>query len=219
MCMLGYFSSIAVHRNFPLILFLLVSIFQITNIITNRQNKLICHKMLIHQIKCQKVCHFLNDQSGLLKIIWAMQYLSGTNAVTLWFIGFDLSNRTRFPPPCVINEKLCIYPKQPIQQFFIIIICFFSNGTSRHISHVINAMRQKFFCVSLSDPPKIRNWLMRPKQTSVTDFIEFCNSDPIMIWFHMFCQNVHGNFTKIQVRSNSRSRSHSHCIVNVPDYF
>ena len=71
----------------------------------------------------------------------------------------------------MINQKFCIHTKQFVKQIFIIIICFFSDGAARHISHGIHSVFCQFLRISRSDTPEIRDRPVVPKQFTVTFFI------------------------------------------------
>jgi hypothetical protein len=55
-------ASVAVSGDRPAIGFLYHRVSQTFNIISNRQNKLVCHELFIDQIECQQIGHFAHDQ-------------------------------------------------------------------------------------------------------------------------------------------------------------
>ena len=65
---------------------------------------------------------------------WTLQDLPGTETICAWLIGFDRRNGTGFPSPGVVDEQLCIFPKEMIEQFLIFL------RTQRHISHCKHTM-------------------------------------------------------------------------------
>ena len=78
--------------------------------------------------------HFPKDNFCLLCLIGTLQDLPGTETICAWLIGFDRRNGTGFPSPGVVDEQLCIFPKEMIEQFLIFL------RTQRHISHCKHTM-------------------------------------------------------------------------------
>ena len=112
-CMFRQLPAIPVCRDLPYIF--LRSLFQILDVISNRQNDLIRYETFIYQIQCQLVDHFLYHDLRLLEIIWTMQYLSRTHTVIFGLIRLHICDRAWLPSPCMVNQKFCIYTKHPIQ--------------------------------------------------------------------------------------------------------
>ena len=170
---------------------------------------------MLHQIQYQLVCHFLHNNPCFICRVRTLQYLSRSGTVRLRTIRFDLCNRARFVPPGMINQKFCIHTKQFVKQIFTIIICFFSDGAARHISHGIHSVFCQFLRISRSDTPEIRDRPVVPKQFTVTFFIQLGNAHTVFIRIDVLCHNIHCDFAQIQVGSDPGSGRDPNVILHI----
>ena len=62
---------------------------QVLNVIANGKNHLIGDKPLVHQVQHKQVRHFPDNQLRLLRLIGAVQYLTGAEAVGAGTVCLD----------------------------------------------------------------------------------------------------------------------------------
>ena len=108
--------------------------------------------------------------------------------------------------PGMIDQKLCIDAKQTVQQFFIVIISWLSNGAARDIAHRQHTMFLQLCRITAANPPEIGDGLMRPKFFTVADLVKLCNAGSIFIRLNVLRFNVHGNLCQIQIGADPSRR-------------
>ena len=146
-----------------------------------------------------------------------MQHLPGAHAVRLRLVRLDILHCTWLISPGVIDQKFRIYPKHPVQQFFIIILTQLANRTPGNIPHRVNTLLRKLFCISMADSPKVCQWLMRPQQSSIFSFIQTRNPHAVSVRRNMLRHNIHGNLAEIQIRADPRRRRDARHLQHIPD--
>ena len=104
--------------------------------------------------------------------------------------------------PGMIDQKLCIDAKQTVQQFFIVIISWLSNGAARDIAHRQHTMFLQLCRITAANPPEIGDGLMRPEFAPVADLVQHGDPGSILICRNMLRFDIHGDFGKIQIRTN-----------------
>ena len=218
MGMLWNLSSVTVCFDFSMIPFLQIRIFQIVNIISHCQDNLIGDESFIYQIQHQQIRHLPRYQPCLLKRIRALQHLTGTDAAALRLVCLNISNGTRFPAPCMIDQKLCVDAEQSIQKVFIMIICRFSQRTAGDIAHSKEPALFQLPGISSPDPPEVGERTMPPQLLPVGDFIQFGNTHAVLICRDMLCPDIHSHFTEIQIGTNSRGGSNAYSIKYIADH-
>ena len=211
--------SITVNSNFTFILLPPDRVRQIFNVISYSQSHLVCHKSFLYQIQRQQICHLMNYKSGLFTGVGALQHLAGAHAVIFRAICLDIRNRTGFPTPGMVDQKLRVHPEKLIQKLLIIIFSRFSQRTGGNISHGENPMGLQLLLISFSHAPEIRQRLMGPENLPVRHFIQRPDPHSVFIRRNMLRHNVHGDFAEIEIRADSRSGGDSRILKYIQDHF
>ena len=199
-----YASAVTVHGDLTVITIRNPWYLQVINVIPHRQNDLVCHQFLLHQIQYQLLCHLPNHDLRLCIIRSTMQNLPGADAVGLRAVGFDQIHGHRFVSPGMIDQKLRIDSKHSIQQILIIVITHSADGAAGDISHGKHSGGFQLFTVSCAHPPEVRQRLMVPQQFPIADLIQFCDPYAICIRFYVLGNNIHCHLTQIQICSDPR---------------
>ena len=92
---------------------------QIHDVICYCQHQLICHNALLNQIQRHDISHLTDDQLGHFIFIWLLQHLTGADAAVFRTIALYICNGAWFPSPGMIDQKLSIDAKHPIEQILV----------------------------------------------------------------------------------------------------
>ncbi len=128
-CMLGMFPAVTIEGHFPFvkpplrIVFVFVaSVFfdQAFTVKTDIQLYFCCSDSFTQQFKAKVIRHFADNDLSLFVFIWSVEHLSGTKALALRSVLFDIVYRDRFVAPGVIDQKLRIYTEKLIEQILAV---------------------------------------------------------------------------------------------------
>ena len=59
------------------------------------------------------------------------------------------------------------------------------------------------FGVARTDAPEVSEWRVLPKFFAIRNFVKFSNTYAVGISWKMFGDNIHGNFSEIEIFANS----------------
>ena len=195
-----------------------IRILQTASVISYRQYHLIRYQPLIHQLQRHLLRHFLYHQPGLSEIICALQHLPGAHTAVFRFIGLDILHSARFPAPCMVNQKFCIYSKHLIEQIFIVIVVSPSQRTTGNISHRIDSLIFQLSGIASSHPPKIRQRSVAPQKPAVAHLVQLCNPHSELVRRQMLGYDIHSNLGKIQISADSRRGRNTRSLQHIPHY-
>ena len=213
--MLGDLPPVAVGGHWPLIAMIFHR--EIFNIVADCEHQLIGGQSLIHQVQGQSVRHLPHDQSGFLKRIGALEHLAGDDTFMLRLIRFYIRDGTGFPSPCVINEQFGVDAEELIQQFLVMVICWFSYGAAGNVAHRIEAAALQLCRVSFADSPEISERAVAPQEPPIGHFVQLGYTNSVFIRMNMLRYNVHGHLGQIQVRAHSRRGGDTSSFQNIQD--
>ena len=80
---------------------------------------------------------------------------------------------------------------------------FIFNRTSSNIAHRVKTVLFEFSSIAFAPTPKIGEWTMRPKRFTVGHFNEFSNTYAVFIGRYVLCYNIHSNFCKVKICTNT----------------
>ena len=104
--------AIVVSGDGTVIVFPDIWVFQILNVISNRQNELVSHLPFIYQVEGQHICHFPYYESCFLPRVGRLQNLPGGDAVGAGLVRLDLVDGTRLPAPGMVDQQLRVDAKE-----------------------------------------------------------------------------------------------------------
>ena len=102
-CLFRDLPSIVIRLNSAVILCPSRRIGQVLNIITNGENHLVGDKSLVHQVQHKQVRHFPDNQLCFIRLVWAVQNLTGAEAVGAGTVRLDRFNGGRLPAPRMVD--------------------------------------------------------------------------------------------------------------------
>ena len=118
-----------------------------------------------------RLIHFSKAVTFYIHFVGTLEDLSGDNALVLRLVGLHIRNGAGLPAPGMINEPLCIDPKQLIEQLFIPIIVCLSYGAPSNIPHSIQTVGLQLGRAAFAHPPEIRERPVVPKQAPLGHLI------------------------------------------------
>ena len=118
----------------------------------------------------------------------------------LRLVRFDCLHGAWLISPGVVDEQLCGNPEHLKQRSLAV---FRIPG---NVTHGVQSHLFQLFGVAAADPPEVRQRLVIPQLFPESHFVQFCNADAVCICRHLFRHNVHGDFRKVQIRSDAGSR-------------
>ena len=119
----------------------------------------------------------------------------------------------------MVDEKLGIDTKQPVQQFLIIILLRLSDGTPGNIAHGIQPLSLQLRLIPLSYTPEIPQRPVIPQKPAVAPLVQRGDPHSIFIRRNVFGYNVHSHLAQIQIGSDSSRRRDSYSLLHVQDHF
>ena len=215
MCVLRHLPSISVSRYLTFVCLAAHRVRQVFYIVANCQHDLVSNHSLVHQIQHEKINHLSNNQSCFLKVIGTMQHLPGADAITFGLILLHFRNRTWLPAPGMIYQQFGIDTEQLVKQIFIVIIIRSAHRTTCNIAHRKQTDFFQFLCVSPTNSPKVGEGTVTPQLAAIAHFIQFSYTNPVFISRNMLCNDVHGNFGKVHIRTNTGCCSYTGRFQNI----
>ena len=122
---------------------------QVLNIIAHGQHHLIGDKPLIHQIQHQQVRHLPDDQLCLVRLIGAVQDLTGAETVGAGAVRLDGRNGGGLPAPRMVDEQFRVLAEELIKQ---VLIPLRAEGNIAHGEHPVLL---QLLCDAPAHPPEI----------------------------------------------------------------
>ena len=205
-------SPIPVLLHLSAVLFHFFRFFYILGVIADGQHQLICLKSLGHQIKHQKIRHFMDNEPCLIRRIRFRKHLSDRKRIVLRLIGFNIRHLRGFIAPGMVDQKFRIDPEHVIQQIFIF------QGAACHISHGIKAAAFQLPRGSGSYTPEVRQGCVGPEKSAIGHFIQLRDPDSVLIRRHMLCHDVHSDLRQIGIRSDPRRGCDPRFLQHIPDH-
>ena len=209
--LLGHLPPIGVGFNPAAILRPPRRIGQVFNVIADGQHHLVGDKPLVHQIQHEQIRHLADDEPRLLRLVRAMQHLSGADAVRARPIRLDRLDGRRLPAPCVVDEQLRVFAEQPVEQ---ILAALRAEGDVAHRHHPVLL---QLFGDAPPHAPKIRDGLMRPELAAEFHFVQLRDADAVLIGGHVLGHNVHRHLAQKQVCADSRGGRDAGRLQHVED--
>ena len=129
----------------------------------------------------------------------------------------DVLHARRLDTPSVVDEQLCLYAKETIEQILVIVLRRLAEGAACNIAHGIEAVCLELCSVALADAPEVRERAMRPERLAIAQFIQLCHTYPVRIGFHALGNDVHGDLCQVEVRPDAGGRGNAGLLQHLPD--
>ena len=110
----------------------------IGSVITDGQHDLIGDKILVYQVKYQKVGHLPHNQLRFLSSVRLLQNLTGTDAVRFRLVCLDFLDRARFPAPGMVDQQLRIDAEHLVKKVLVVEFMGLAHGTFRNVAHSVD---------------------------------------------------------------------------------
>ena len=180
-------------------------------VIAHRQDDLVRHKALVHQVQGQRVRHLPHHQPGLLRPVGTGEHLAGAHTVVCGSVGLDIRHGAALPAPGVVDEELGVYTEQIVEQLLPL------EGAPGNIPHSVETQRSQLLLVAPAHPPEIRQGPVVPQKTAVAHLVQLRDAYPMLIRRSMLGLDIHGHLAEVEIGADARRRDDTGLQEHVQD--
>ena len=119
MRLFGNLPTVGIFLHRAMVLCPSCRISQVLNVVADCENHLVGDKPLVHQVQHKQIRHLSDNQLCFIRLVWAVQYLTGAEAVGAGTVRLDRFNGRRFPTPRMVDEQFCILAEQLVKQVLV----------------------------------------------------------------------------------------------------
>jgi hypothetical protein len=181
-------------------------------VVAHREDDLVAHEMLVHQVERQRVRHLADHHSAFVRRIGTLQHLTAAQGVGLRLVGFDVVHRHRLPSPGMVDDELRVDTEHLVEQFLVV------HRQPRELAHRIDADAAEPCDDATAEAPEVGHRLVVPQLPAVAHLVELGNAHAVLVGRDMLGHHIHGHLAEIEVRADARSGGDARRRQHVSDH-
>ena len=216
--MFGDPAPVIVCRDFPAVLRANGRIGEAADVVTDGQDQLVSHQLLVHEAEGDGVRHLMDDRSGLVRLVGAMEDLRIAEGPVLGLVGLDGSHGAGLPAPGVVDEELGVDAEEVVEKVLVQKVIGTSQGAPRNVSHGEHAVGFQFLDVTCAYAPEVPQRSVGPEPLPVSHLVQLGDPHAVGVRFLVLGQDVHGDLGQVEVGPDAGGGCNTGLLIDLQDH-